>query len=198
MVKISSTNFVFTPWLLQSFTKPKLWLASVLQRPNCDLGIEAVEKEKVQIGPRCCFLQIKKGKTERGRDRITIKTTNKKIVIHHIATQSSLWVELRRSPKTVLSCFVILFWHLIFKSETLPHSWHNCSWRSKSSNWSWRITKYYTISSEFQHWKVDWKSDLAEAIQNSCQSALIPTKKAGTELQWSLLSSSESTAQKAD
>lgn len=132
MIKISSINFVFTLWLLQSFTKPKLWLAGILQRSNSDLGIETVEKEKVQIGPRCCFLQIKKGKIERGRDRISIKKTNKKIVIHHTATQSGLWVELQRSPKTVLSYFVILFWHLILKSETLPHSWHNCSWKSKS------------------------------------------------------------------
>lgn len=53
-------------------------------------------------------------------------------MIHYIATQSGLSVELWRSPKPVLFYFVILIWHLILKLETLPHIWHNCSWESKS------------------------------------------------------------------
>lgn len=77
------------------------------------------------------WVEIKSGR-EQQRQNFYKGKPREKIVIHSIATQSELSVEPWRSPKPVLFYFVILIWHLILKSETLPHSWHTCSWESKS------------------------------------------------------------------
>lgn len=130
-MRLKKSNFAFTSWLFHSCTKPMLWLADILQRPNCNLIIEPVGKEGVQTV--YCHFQVIRSRVESSRGRIPInKKPREKTVIPCIATQSGLSVELWRSPKPVLFYFVILIWHLILKSETLPHSWHNCSWESKS------------------------------------------------------------------
>lgn len=63
---------------------------------------------------------------------LLLRKTKKKVMIHyHCCTVWAVSRAMKKKP-WVPFYFVILIWHLILKSETLPHSWRNCSWKSKS------------------------------------------------------------------